>query len=1195
MKKIRKCVAILLAVLMFVPIVSLFASAERATTADLSGAVEFNGHYYKAIKDTTISWHDAKRVCEEMGGHLATISDELENRFVFSLVQSLGVQCWLGATDEEEEGNWKWVTGEPWAYCPTEFDNRNGQQHYLVMYYFSDGIWDDQSEKNDSFLCQANGYVCEWDYRDSSPSAEHIPIIDLNGAVEFNGHYYKIFSDSISWSSAKKYCEDLGGHLVTITSAEEQTFLIDLVKDFSKKNVWIGARPNNGIIEWITGEDFSAYTNWAAGEPNNVFNMQNAVMMYTGKASYPAGTWNDENENGRSWTGYYLSDFGFICEWDSYNQLPLESENLTLEQYMANVILDHNYNGVLRNMNGSTPQNYLYEYALQPSQIDLTKVYVDLLHQDKGFMASVAAWEVATFSPTDTYENSLSEIGYYEAVLMNVLNSAVKYTILPAAVKDVQKGATKLTSSVLKPTKAFAEIDYNTLAAQPWSMFTETEQLEMLEAAGAKCTALKKISGFNSGISDIFSTAADIREACEKIASLEKIAEVDQYVVNVLSALYENCPLTNTAMRTAFSEIKTVCAGSFDKTMVELLNGAGTVANIAVSTGVEALWNNAIAAVGVGVGAGVLIGQMIGKNLSNFLFSTDACLEQFYAMEALINMESVLGSVVKNFAANYKVFNTQEAAKNFLTAEKMLLGIYDLSADYAKDFTEIIKTKGIVNGIQSIFGFGNVQAFEEYCNAAETMKASIGTFKRALFDFDFGYARALQIDNPAVYAAYLSAFAGNTEYWNAKVMTVACPTNVEVYDENGQKVAAVLNNQLFGLVPGVAVWIDGDVKHLVLPQDGEYSVQITGTDGGTMNYTVSEFSDGTYKREIAHTDVPLTAGCTYDVTLPRMEGIETDDYILTDDSGNTLSPTVDSRDLKISGASLTLQSDLTLNYKVKKSLFDGTGFENPYILFEMNGRQTKVKTYAENGEYYVFRFENIAPNQLNDTVKATLCAELGGTKLFGSTVSYSAAAYCYNMLNRCTGAEFADLRTLLVDLLNYGAQAQLYTAYRIDSLANADLTPMQAACGTAQLPEMQSVLDTEAEVTENADVQWQGAGLMLENAVTLRFKLAAEDIADLTVKIKTDFGTWEIPSSDFVATDDGWYVYFNGLHAGQMRTPVLVTAYKGDATVSNTIRYSVESYAYAKQNSTIPHLSDLVTAMLQYGDSAQHYAVGKEG
>lgn len=405
---------------------------------------EFEGHTYLVVKDSSIGWHEAEIKCEEMGGYLAVITSEEENNFVFNLVSSAGIPCWLGGTDEEVEGVWEWVTGEPWDYCPSKFDNRGGVQHYLVINYSGEAWWDDQSEKSTSsngFYCNSGGYVCEWgDYTPSNNgyrqfnghgyqrfeesltwneakakceelgghlltitseeeqsfvesmlcygtmkaywigatsiseswqwiteepfsythwasgepngSGNYADIIspwfkqseyrnmwddtqdtgDASGGIQssvigyicewdsvtgkasFHEHEYAFFDESVSWSDAKSKCEEMGGHLVTINSAEEQAFLIDLVLASQKKNMWIGAYPENGSYKWITKEPFS-YTNWASGEPNNVHNMQNAAMMYTQNASYPSGTWNDENENGREWTGYHLSDFGYICEW----------------------------------------------------------------------------------------------------------------------------------------------------------------------------------------------------------------------------------------------------------------------------------------------------------------------------------------------------------------------------------------------------------------------------------------------------------------------------------------------------------------------------------------------------------------------------------------------------------------------------------------------------------------------------------------------------------------------------------------------------------------------------------------------------------------------------------------------------------------------------------------------------------------
>ncbi len=51
-----------------------------------------------------------------------------------------------------------------------------------------------------------------------------------------------------------------------------------------------------------------------------------------------------------------------------------------------------------------------------------------------------------------------------------------------------------------------------------------------------------------------------------------------------------------------------------------------------------------------------------------------------------------------------------------------------------------------------------------------------------------------------------------------------------------------------------------------------------------------------------------------------------------------------------------------------------------------------------------------------------------------------------------------------------------------------------------------------------------------------------------------------------------------------------MTIYDGDTAVSNTARYSIESYVYEAQNSTDENLSSLVTYMIKYGKSAYAYA-----
>ena len=144
-----------------------------------------------------------------------------------------------------------------------------------------------------------------------------------NDAVEYKGHYYKVYNNSTNWSSAKSYCQNKGGHLVTITSLGEQNFVADLVyQDGSKNCYWIGGhKSSNGNWRWITDESMS-FANWAKKQPDNYTGEEDCLMMYRRKnpsASTDIGQWNDISSDGECKGEEFFGarNFGFICEWDS--------------------------------------------------------------------------------------------------------------------------------------------------------------------------------------------------------------------------------------------------------------------------------------------------------------------------------------------------------------------------------------------------------------------------------------------------------------------------------------------------------------------------------------------------------------------------------------------------------------------------------------------------------------------------------------------------------------------------------------------------------------------------------------------------------------------------------------------------------------------------------------------------------------
>ena len=294
-------------------------------------------------------------------------------------------------------------------------------------------------------------------------------------------------------------------------------------------------------------------------------------------------------------------------------------------------------------------------------------------------------------------------------------------------------------------------------------------------------------------------------------------------------------------------------------------------------------------------------------------------------------------------------------------------------------------------------------------------------------------------------------------------------------------------------------------------------------------------------------------------------------------------------DIKFSGASLTLHHNIAINYKVEKTLFEEMGYEDPYVIFEMNGVKTKVSNYSISEDNYVFTFRNIAPHQMNDTIQSTIYASYNGVEYEGESREYSVAEYCYSMLDLYSSDQYAELRTLLVDLLHYGAASQTYTNYRTDALVNSLLTATQLEWGTSEEPNLDTVLDTTYKTVENPIAKWKGAGLNLKESVSIRMKFTSDYAEDLTVKVESEDRTWTISSDKFVEEDGVYYVYITGLGAGQMRQSVYLTLCNGDTAVSNTVCYSIGSYAYEKQSSTISGLSDLVIAMMKYGDSAYEY------
>lgn len=149
-------------------------------------------------------------------------------------------------------------------------------------------------------------------------------------AMKFNGHYYKVFDESKTWTEAKAYCESLGGHLVTVTSEAENDFIYSIIENKTKNLYWLGANDvkKEGVWEWVTGEIWT-YSNWCGGAPDNHGAGEDYLEMHRTNNENGMTTekqWNDTTNiatPGREW--YNLANHGFVCEWENIYNLGEET------------------------------------------------------------------------------------------------------------------------------------------------------------------------------------------------------------------------------------------------------------------------------------------------------------------------------------------------------------------------------------------------------------------------------------------------------------------------------------------------------------------------------------------------------------------------------------------------------------------------------------------------------------------------------------------------------------------------------------------------------------------------------------------------------------------------------------------------------------------------------------------------------
>ena len=373
-----------------------------------------------------------------------------------------------------------------------------------------------------------------------------------------------------------------------------------------------------------------------------------------------------------------------------------------------------------------------------------------------------------------------------------------------------------------------------------------------------------------------------------------------------------------------------------------------------------------------------------------------------------------------------------------------------------------------------------------------------------------------------------------------------------------------------------------------MPQTSPFFVEIL--ESGSAYFDTIEAADA-YETAIRQGVSDLT---TYKTAFEEtLDGLGVYDYFKAQNQQVELETLVTVMKGFAQDASITLNDSLTLNYKL--TIPDEVMADFASISVEVVVDSGEESVGAENYTYsaanftladgkYVLPIGKFGPQWMTATLRLDCVAlDKVGELLFERHVeNYSLKTYCEAVL---ASNPSENLKTVIVDMLNYGTAAQNYTGRNMDALANSGINQTGASSWT----------DTTADGITNAlsgqnseTVKLTSISALLEDKVTLIAKFTSEEpLSELAASIQAGDGS-TTPISITELGGGKYMVESPALTPLQYDDVYTFRAWSKIDSIVAKCTFSVNSYV--KRNYEHEKAGDLVKALYLYGESVKLYA-----
>ena len=216
---------------------------------------------------------------------------------------------------------------------------------------------------------------------------------------------------------------------------------------------------------------------------------------------------------------------------------------------------------------------------------------------------------------------------------------------------------------------------------------------------------------------------------------------------------------------------------------------------------------------------------------------------------------------------------------------------------------------------------------------------------------------AMKVSRAGAYLSLISEGIGNVfEALDCiSIMKIFCPVDVKVTDDDGNVLATIINNKATHYVDGIWAFADGDKKAVVLFDNSHINLELTATDSGQMNYTVSQYSfiEDSELGEKSFNNVKLESAKTMLSDIGNATAVKDVDLKVVDDSG-TITATVnaDGTETPVIDAKLNAKSSTTVDYRSKVNITaTASGVPDGYFLAIYSGNNLLEKGTKDKVTY----------------------------------------------------------------------------------------------------------------------------------------------------------------------------------------------------------------------------------------------------